>query len=1042
LLQAGDFKIYNASAGAGKTYTLVKEFISLVLKHENVYRFENILAITFTNKAASEMKERIIEKLEELADPSKTFDEYILTLSAELAIEPTIIQQRAHKILIAILHNYSKFSISTIDKFNLRLMKSFAQDLGLSINFDVEMNTQEIIEESVDLLYSKIGEDQKLTETMITIALDNMDDNKSWDIRKSLSADTVNISNDKNLEHLENLRKVSLDDFVAYRKTIFNDVKTLKEGIIYIGEAFNTLLAQNSLAITDLPGKTTQGVGAFLNKLHKWDKSSALPSFDGAKKHVFEGKYLETKKIHPTAEAIFPDIKLLFEQFLKINDRLILLSNIQKNISSVSLMNEVEKSLESIKKESNVLLINEFNTKISKHLRDQPANFIYERIGSRYHHYFIDEFQDTSTLQWQNFDPLIENARAQSDTIMLVGDAKQSIYRWRGGNPEQMIGLIENKEELNIKVEELDTNWRSHSNIIQFNNELYSHIAPQLNLDRYKQLYITGNNQFTNSRKDGYVQIQFIENKERAKDQFNEENLTYVLDYINQCKANGFALSDIAILVRKNSQGIAIAKYLTENNIVVISNEALLLKNSYEIQLIEYLFKIAANPQDEQSKIRFMMVAYELELFSSEDLTNTIEQAINLKHEKKNLDKFIKQTKKLGLDLSFIQNENLSLYDFTEKTIRSLHLENRSPAYVLTFLDVILDFSSKNESDLNSFLEFWKTMKDKSSVKTPKGVDAVQIMSIHKSKGLEFPVVIIPFLNWAPRNNNIWIPLEKTDVNPFENFYLGINNDLKSIQDDAIKEAIEVEENLMQMDEINTLYVATTRAKEQLFLIALKPKETSKSKNIEHYIHDFVTSKGITDDTAILYGTPERISKIESAPNDSENIKIHSLDWNNKLTVNTNSEKAQNKLELTEFANAIHNVLAQIKTSNQAGKIIALEHQRGTISTENLERVKKGIEIVLSDSVLVPYFAEGLKVLNERDFIDQNGEIFRADRVVIDHANNCTIIDYKTGQPETTHHFQINQYAEFFSQLGYTIKEKLLVYIDEEHEKINIVAVD
>ena len=1034
MLQAGDFKIYNASAGAGKTYTLVKEFISLLLKDESVYRFEHILAITFTNKAANEMKERIIETLEELADTSKTFDDYILTLSAELNLEPTIIQERSRKILIAILHNYSKFSISTIDKFNLRLMKSFAQDLGLSMNFDVEMNTQEIIEESVDLLYSKIGEDQKLTETMISIAIDNMDDNKSWDIRKSLSSDTVNISNDRNLEQLENLRNVSLDDFVAYRKTIFDDVKTLKEGIKLVGDSFFEILKANGISANELPGKS-RGVAAFFTKLQKYDGAGIIQPTDANIKDI-EGGYLDKVK-DATAEQIFPDIKALFVHAQSINDKLILLSNIQKNISSISLINEVEKSLESIKKESNVLLINEFNTKISKHLRDQPANFIYERIGSRYNHYFIDEFQDTSTLQWQNFDPLIENARAQSDTIMLVGDAKQSIYRWRGGNPAQMIGLIENKEDLNIKVQELDTNWRSHENIIQFNNELYSYIAPQLNLEGFQQLYKDGNKQNSNFRKDGYVHIQFIEQLERSKDQFKEENLTYVLDYINQCKANGFSLSDIAILVRSNAQGIAIAKHLTENEIVVISNEALLLKNSYEIQLLEYLFKIAANQLDEQSKIRFIMVAYELELFASDDLTSTIEKAINNK-----LDGFLNLMKELNIDLTFIKNENLSLYDFTEKAIRALNLEEKSPAYILTFLDVILEYTSKNESDLNSFLEYWQTAKDKSSVKTPKGVDAVQIMTIHKSKGLEFPVVIIPFLDWTPKNNKIWIPLEKTEVNPFDNFYLGINNDLKTIQNESIRTAIQEEENLVQMDEINTLYVATTRAKEQLFLIALKPKETSKTKTIANYIQDYVSSKGVTEDTAILFGTPKRLSEIKTKPNDSTEIKLHSLDWNNKLSVNTNSERSQKKLELTEYANAIHNVLAQIKTTDDVDKAIELEHQRGTISAENLQRIKKGIEIILSDSVLVPYFAKGLKVLNERDFIDASGEIFRADRVVIDNENNCTIIDYKTGQPETTHHFQINQYASFFQQLGYTIKEKLLIYIDEAHEKVNIVAVD
>ena len=198
----------------------------------------------------------------------------------------------------------------------------------------------------------------------------------------------------------------------------------------------------------------------------------------------------------------------------------------------------------------------------------------------------------------------------------------------------------------------------------------------------------------------------------------------------------------------------------------------------------------------------------------------------------------------------------------------------------------------------------------------------------------------------------------------------------------------------------------------------------------------------MTEDKFALFGTPDRKSKVEANKNESTEIKLNSLDWNNKLTVNTNSEKAQQKLELTEFANAIHNVLAQINTSNDIEKIISAEFQRGTISTENLEAIKRGIYNIVNDLNLVSYFAEGLIVLNERDFIDENGEIFRADRVIIDQDNNCTIIDYKTGQPETTHHFQIAQYAQFFSRLGYQINKKLLVYIDEENDKINVVEVD
>lgn len=1035
MLQAGDFKIYNASAGAGKTYTLVKEFLSLLLTNESDYHFEHILAITFTNKAAGEMKERIIETLEEIAkNPNPKEDQYILELASELNLKPEIIKTKAYNILIAILHNYSKFSISTIDKFNLRLMKSFAQDLGLSMNFDVEMNTNEIINESVDLLYSKIGEDEKLTQTMIKIALDNMDENKSWDIRKTLSSDTSDISNDRHLQDLEKLKNISLDEFIRYRKVIFDDIKTLKDGLITIGNEFFELLANKGISVNELPGKS-RGIAAFFQKLKNFDGFGLILPTDANTKDILEEGYLSKVK-DAIAESIFPQVKDLFEKAANINDHLLLLTSIQKNISSISLINEVEKSLDSIKKDSNVLLINEFNTIISKNLQQQPANFIYERIGSRYNHYFIDEFQDTSTLQWNNLNPLVENARAQSDTIMLVGDAKQSIYRWRGGNPAQMIDLIDRKEEENIKVEELEKNWRSHENIIQFNNELYSFIAPQLNLPSFQYLYEIGNKQLTNHQKDGFVKINFIEQEGRSKDLFKEQNLELVLKTIEDCRANGFSLNDIAILVRSNAQGILLAKYLTENNLVVISNEALLLKNSFEIQLIEYLFKITSNPQDEQSKIRFLMVAYELELFKTDDLTITVEKAL-----KGDLPKFLKLTKSVGIDLDFIQDQNLSLYDFTEKAIRTLHLQERSPAYILSFLDVILEYSSKNESDLNSFLEFWSTIKDKASIKTPKGVDAIQIMTIHKSKGLEFPVVILPFLDWQSKNSKIWIPLQKDEENPFETFYVGINNELKSIKNEAIKSKIDEEENLVQLDEINTLYVATTRAKEQLYMIALKPKESSKSKNIANYLHEFVFSKGFSEDEVILKGSPERISTPKIIENSSAELKIYSSDWNTRLVINTNSEKAQEKLKFTEFGNTVHNILSQIVTQNDLPKIIESEKQRGTISVENVEHLQKTLQNLLQDAKLVPYFAEGLTVLNERDFIDENGQIFRADRVVIDSENNCSIIDYKTGQPDLDHHFQVNRYTDFFRNLGYNIQTKILIYIDDEQQKINVVEV-
>ncbi len=1031
MINPGEFKIYNASAGSGKTFTLVRNIIILLLKSKKDNWFEYILAITFTNKAANEMKERILKNLKELADPHKKNDKYLIDLSKELGIQSDIIQDKAHKILVNILHNYSKFSISTIDKFNLRLIKSFAQDLGLAMNFDVEIDSKELIEQAVNLLYAKIGENEQLTNTIIDIALENMNEDRSWDVRKSLTESANQLSNDVHLEHIQNLAEFSLTDFNLYRKQIIANFRKTINNYQNIFDEYQQLMQTNGLTIADLHGKS-RSIGSLFAKFNQYDGKKIIEPTATNSKDIIEENFLT--KNH-AALQLFDDFKRLYLEVLKLNQDYILSKALIKNINAISLLNEIKKSLEEIKSENNTLLINEFNALISKNLQDQPIPFIYEKIGSKYKHYFIDEFQDTSILQWDNLRPLIENAHSQEDTIMLVGDVKQSIYRWRGGNPNQMIDLIDDWPDLIL--ENLETNWRSYENIITFNNWLYEFFGRNLTWEKYREIYEISSQQKLNHKKNGYVNVRFLEKDEALT--FEEKNLDSIDEIISNALKNNFSLNEIAILVRTNAQGILVAEYLAEKKYPIISNDSLLLKNSPEILFLESILKVANQPKDKQNIAKGILLAHQIGLIKPEDFTETIQESI-----KNPLVSFIKTYQNFGFDLKFIQDENRSLYDFIEELIRVFPFEKSADAYLYAFLDEVLDFCSKNESNIQSFLEHWKTKRERLSIQTPKGIDAIQIMTIHKSKGLEFPVVILPFVNYQVKtNSNIWIPLEKTEDQPFDSFYVTVTKDLKNLENDAIKNSVVIEENLNQLDTFNTFYVATTRAVEQLYILAEMPPEKHNLNKVNQLLYDFLKSKNLVNDELNIdvLGENKRFSTKEKDAEKVKEIPFFSNDWTNNLIISTNSEKNQKTKDLTAFANGVHEILSEIKSFDDIQTAIDKGKLNGIIRSEDENDLIKIVTNVTEHPLLKKYFDKNLVILNERDFIDQDGQFFRADRVVIDEKK-LSIIDYKTGNQDLKHHAQIDHYANFFRNLGYEIEHKILIYIANESQKLEIVEVN
>lgn len=1026
MLRPNEFKIYNASAGAGKTYTLVREYLSILLTDSNPFKFESILAITFTNKAANEMKQRILEKLVEFSNENYTEISDLNDLSQELNLEPEKIHLRSREILSKILHNYSRFSVSTIDKFNLRLMKSFAQDMGLSVNFNVEMDLENLLEESVNQLFSKIGEDELLTSILIEIAVDNLEENRSWDITRELISNAKGLYSDTHLEKLATLQKYDLEEFNKFRKIVYQKVSSKKNQLKQIANEVLDLIQKNGINLDEFSGGRS-GIPGFFTKFLNDDFSFPTATHLKNIENTDSKKFAAGKASSTSANAIemiFPEIKTQFFEANKILQNLPLWEGIQKTVAALSIINEVEKSVESIKEDNNVLLISEFNKLISSNLQKQPSGFIYERIGNRFHHYFIDEFQDTSTLQWKNLNPLIENARAGSDTIMLVGDAKQSIYRFRGGNPEQMVNLIGQKDELEITVENLPKNWRSYENIIQFNNQFYQSISGNLPTESYQKLYLEGNNQESNHKKGGYVQLNFIE-KNDGTEVYEEDTLNQILTNVNSAVEQGFEFGEITILHRTNAHGKLIAEFLSQQNIPVISAESLLVANSNEIQLIELFFKTISNEEDLVSKAKFLSKLNELEIIKNEDITSEIQSILreNLFHLKDYLGQY-------ELDINFIFQPSLSLYDFTEKAIKNFNLGKNGNAYIQYFLDFVLEYSMKNEYNLQRFLEHWEEKKGKLSVSMPEGINAVNLMTIHKSKGLEFPVVILPFADWGERmmSPKFWVPLQDGDL-PFEEFIVDTFGNLENVSPE-IAQIIENERNEFELDNLNMLYVATTRAVEQLYITTQRLKEKSINKGVSQHFNNYAQT---TENEIVLGGEKKRFSVLKPSKNETEKIPFVSEKWNEKISISKESSKRWRKRKSIVYGELIHDFMKFIYTEKDIDTTLENIINLGLIQKDESEEIRKLILEIVHHEHLKIYFSNEFKSINERDFINELGEVYRPDRISY-QENTATIIDYKTGNMEEEHVNQINSYAENLVKNGFEIKEKLLIYIGEKIE--------
>ncbi len=1037
------FLIYNASAGSGKTHTITKEYIKALVTTQSPKKYRNILAITFTNKAVSEMKTRIVEKLVDFAtNQSHEGDNMWSDLLKETSLKPEELQQRSKNILRYLIHDYAGFDLQTIDRFTHKLIRTFAHDLKLPMNFEVTLDIDLLLSQAVDRLLAKAGNDKRLTQTLIDFALDKADDDKSWDIQRDLNLTAKLLAKEDEVKYVELLRSKSLSDFNRLKKIVSAERTSLKNTIVETAKQVLELIAESGLEFNDFSRGSLPG---YFDKLAN---KGLLPDSKAKwQEKLIDNESLYNKGLHNDLKSIIDSIQpILANAFIKTKkgiSKLKFLDNFYLNITPLSVLKEIYEEVKTIKEEEGLLPISEFNQIISNEIKNQPAPFIYERLGEKYHRYFIDEFQDTSTLQWHNLIPLIDSALSSNEenNALLVGDPKQAIYRWRGGDPDQFIALINGETPFsrsNAHIKNLPTNFRSNQTIVDFCNGLFTNAKSVFLNEDHNHIYKVGNEQKANNPEEGYVQIQFLEKEEDLKP--TEQYAKAVVQTIKDLQQQNVSLGDICILVRKNKQGVALAEVLSEAGIDVVSSESLLLKNNPKIQFVNNLIKLAYQPENGELKINI------LSFLARRKLTIDNEYLFYKKHLHKTSQDLFTDLKEFDIHFDFNEFVNRNLYEAVELVIDVFNLSKNADAYIQFYLDVVYEYLQRNQAGFAGFISYWEKKENSLSIVSTKSEYAVQIMSVHKSKGLAFPIVIYPYVDdyiIDHKTDMTWVPIDQ-DRYGFEYAHVKVNDDLANLSETAAQ-MLQLKKEQNQLDAINILYVALTRAEHQVFIISQKPTMTnfSASKSYATLLISFLMEQQLWKEDQLIYQFGSAKAALPQPKIDKTELPTYKFSYNTRDTKNLNILTKAGLLWDTKQANAIekgniiHNILSFVTYSEDVEIAIEKAMAEGVITVDKKQEVLNSLVSITRHPKLHNYYSKSYTIYNERDIISDTGLLLRPDRICIDKNGNATLIDYKTGAAHKEHKQQLIGYEDILKEMGFNVTEKLLVYINDS---INIVA--
>ena len=1060
-------KIYKASAGSGKTFTLVREYLTLCLG-DNADAYREILAVTFTNKAANEMKAKILRFLLGISEGSgdndiKQMRGYLLD---SIGVQENELIRRAKELYVRMLHNYSDVAVCTIDSFVQRLSRSFARELDLPGQYSVILDNDDLIDEIIQRLSDEIGKNKFITNILSEFVEYNLSEETSWNVKKLIG---------------EYIEKLLSED--AYRKGNYKDFidldeekyKTIKKYVHSENEKTADALSriitdieaeEKRLGITDQDynGKAKTGLPSVKRKMIDGKSNVTTPTID----KILNGeKNWNDAKSNVNGNDIVKVFADAIAKYKILYSKKLVLGVIEKDLYLYVLRSHIFELIREFIAETSQVHISEFNKRISDILSDCSVPFIYERIGERFKHFFIDEFQDTSVLQWQNFLPLVENSLSYGNMDLIVGDAKQSIYRFRGGEVEQIINLptIYKRPEGDFGERceaqfvnsahkmSLVTNYRSLKNVIKFNNTFFRYAERFLTIN---DVYCDAEQVYDQKNHGGYVSVEVFHGDMKT-DEYKDKVKSSMLAQIKKLHAQGIDYKDITILVRSNSDGTDIANYLVENDIEVLSAESVLLQTSDKVQLIVNTLKLMVDENNPvtQKAVDYYSTACRGEISFAQSSCET----------------------------SFAPAGGI--YDTCMQICNHYNFNILEDVFLQYFMNTVYEWQCRHSVGVSEFLEFWEKKKYKLAVQITGDLDCVDIMTIHKAKGLEFKVVMYPYADTSLSSSNgftqseIWLRCadneDTKDIPYLDAFLLKISKD--KLTGTSYQHLLDNEENKTMLDVLDIMYVAMTRAKNMLFVYTNDKRPTNgynlftdffsdnyldiqhiKTDNDDSDFDDFfIKNNEINlevgeEHTSYNYGDFDAtILKVKEKSHKDDEVKVlelkegeeapKPLNWTEKLQVDPDPTMiwAENGSFLPEeWGSLVHQILSKIKTINDAERALKPYVNDGTIDEEQASKLLDTFHKVIEIPELKPAFSDDAIVKNEMDIHTYDGRIIRPDRYA-ETSQGIILIDYKTGKAHEEYFNQLQDYTSALMQMNPMQQIKaFLVYIGDEVKVVEV----
>lgn len=1063
--------VYKASAGSGKTFTLASEYITLVVKNPQDYR--SILAVTFTNKATQEMKTRILSQLYGIAHSLPDSEAYYEQVRMKTGFSEQTIRENAAKALSLLTHHYNEFRVQTIDAFFQSVLRNLARELNLTANLRVDLNDEQVEAQAVDELINSLEEGEEVLNWIRDYIDKNIEDDKGWNVISQIKDFGKNIFKDFYKDH-----KTELDNRFS-DESFFNDFITdLRKRRTRILNRLNEHAKQMYKKIRDAnldnPNLFNRGANGLLSHIIKLTKGT--PSNDITPQYVqscidsadkWPASKCPAKEraaiIELASASLCSDLKILNDY--RINDWKEYQScNLTlKHLSQLRLLHAISEAVDEINKDTNRFMLSNTQSLLCTLMKDSDTPFVFEKMGAYLKHIMIDEFQDTSTIQWNNFRKLLDNCMAQVDSHnLIVGDVKQSIYRWRQGDWKLLNNIEHEFTKEQIKIEPLDTNYRSEENIIRFNNAFFKQAVLQT-VKELESEEIQGATELVEAykeieqkpRKDngkGCVRIKLFRYDSKNASDYKQKILNELIENIRQLLDQGYKQKDIAILARSKTviPDIVDSFQNIDTNVSLVSDEAFRLDASLAVNVIIEALRLLTHPHDKLTESKLVKLYQQQVIKTGKDIN-----VLFVGENSTELKSFLPS----GYIDKFESLSRLSLIDLVDEiySLFSLDSLEGQSAYVCTFYDTLNEYLRDHPADIDDFIEEWEDTLSSNTIQSDE-VDGIRLITIHKSKGLEYDNVLIPFCDWELEKTNgitIWCSGDDKEK-PYGELPL-IPVDYSSKMLGTVFEDDYKEEHLQNtVDNMNLLYVAFTRAGKNLFITGKKYKERTSGKSERSHIIQYIIEElakelpgaiisdagengPISFELGTLSTCEERVEKEKATENPFElSPKTH------KLKIETfphpvsfrQSNKSHDFIKgedidpsdakrYIKVGNVLHQLFSTILTEADIEPRLKELEQAGIIYNDDItsRELQDKISCALSNEKVKYWFSPRWKLFNECTILDydkETGDVYehRPDRVMTD-GKEMIVVDFKFGKPRDEYHEQVQRYMRLLMRMGY-----------------------